>query len=173
MKLSCMVLVCSLFVCPAWAAEDPRVRLLDPAVVLAHEAGSRNSSTFRELVAELQASDVIVHVVSSVALPSGVGGTTRFVGTIGGARYVRIDLASSLTYRSRVAILAHELQHACEIARSGAGSSDAVNALFRAIGKASPIAPGGFETLEAEITGWLVWAELVGTHRAQGRTTEQ
>ena len=85
---------------------------------------------------------------------------------------MRIDLASSLTYRSRVAIFGHELQHACEIARSGAASSHAVSALFRAIGKASPVAPGGFETLEAEAAGRQVLAELVAG-RARARTTEQ
>jgi hypothetical protein len=172
MKLSRLALVCSILVCPAWAAEDPRVRRLDPAVALAYEAGYRESSTFRALVAELHASDLIVHVVSSVALPSGVGGTTRFVGTIGGSRYVRIDLASSLTYRSRTAVLGRELHHACEIARSGAASSRAVEALFRVIGRASPVAPGGFETLEAEAAGRLVLAELIAG-RGRARSTEQ
>jgi len=171
MKRWCVALVCTLFVCPAAAEENPHVRTLDPSVARAYEAGYRDSPTFRALVAALQDSEVIVHVVSNIALPSGVSGTTRLVGSIGGSRYLRIDLASSLTYRARVAVLGHELQHACEIARSGAASSRAVDALFRSIGKASPVAPDGFETLEAETAGRLVLAELFAG-RSRARTTD-
>ena len=88
-----------------------------------------------------------------------MAGTTRFAGRGGESRYVRIDLSAWLTAKQRVSILAHELQHACEIARSGAGSSGAIDALFRAIGTGATI-PGGFETAQAEAAGRTVWIEL-------------
>ncbi len=40
-----------------------------------------------------------------------------------GARYLRVDLAATLSFDLQVVILAHELQHACEVARSEASSS--------------------------------------------------
>ena len=79
----------------------------------------RSRSSSARCVDELDASDVIVHVVASPALPTGMIGTMRFVAQLGGARYVRIDLASLAAPDVRVATLAHELQHACEVARSG------------------------------------------------------
>jgi hypothetical protein len=123
--------------------------------------GHDQSGTFRALVAELEASDLIVHIVTATGLPGGVAGTTRFAGRGGESRYVRIDLAAWLTAKQRVSILAHELQHACEIARSDAGSSGAIDALFRAIGTFATI-PGGFETAQAEAAGRMVWTELDG-----------
>jgi hypothetical protein len=142
MKPSSVFVVSIVLSGAAVSAQTPRVRPLDPVAAMAFAQGHEKSETFRALVAELEASDLIVHVVTAVGLPGGVAGTTRFAGSLGGARYVRIDLAGMLIARQRVSILAHELQHACEIARSGAGSSGAIDALYRGIGTTATI-PGG------------------------------
>ena len=71
----------------------------------------------RTLVAQLESSNVIVHIVPSSQMPGGIGGTTQFVTSRGGYRYLRITLAADLGLRVRSAILGHELQHACEVAR--------------------------------------------------------
>ncbi|MBI4264084.1 MAG: hypothetical protein HY657_06900 [Acidobacteria bacterium] len=73
------------------------------------------SPTFRALVARLQRSDVIVYVSREGTLPS-VDGQLTFRVASGGVRYLAIRLAWNRTPRRHVASLAHELQHAVEIA---------------------------------------------------------
>lgn len=136
------------------------VRPLDPPAAAAYELGQRRSEQFRALVAELDASDVIVHVVTTHDLPTGIVGTMRFVALIEGVRYVRVQLASTLTARRRAAMLAHELQHARELARSGAVSREAVRALYVEIGIPARGLEDDFETPEAEQAGRTVWFEL-------------
>ncbi len=162
MKASC-VLVVSMMVAvavEAAAEPEPHVRALDMISSAALARGLEESERFRRLLDELQASDVIVHVVASPSLPTGMMGTMRFVTQIGGARYVRIDLASLAVPDVRVATLAHELQHACEIARSEAGSHAAVRDLYRSIGHKVPGARDSFETDDARRAGTDVWFEL-------------
>jgi hypothetical protein len=60
----------------------------------------------------------------------GVGGTTQFVTSRGGYRYVRITLAIDNSPAGRAIILAHELQHACEVATSKADDVPSVRQLF-------------------------------------------
>ena len=141
-------------------AQDPHVRGLDPFAAGALERGQHRSQRFRELVRELNTSDVIVHVVTNAGLTSGVAGTTRFVARLGGARYLRVDLASTLSADLQVVILAHELQHACEVARSAASSSGGVRALYQDIGKAVSGYTDVFETTDAVRTGAEVRNEL-------------
>lgn len=154
-----------LLVCPA-DARAQSVRPLDRLADTAYVLGQRRSEQFRQLVAELDASDVIVHVVTTQEMPPGIVGTMRFVALIEGVRYVRVHLSSTLAPKLRAAMLAHELQHACELARSSAASTESVRALYAAIGKAAWGLEHEFETAEAEEMGWTVWAELGGNLRA-------
>ena len=114
----------------AAASEQLTPRPLDPIAIDAFALAQANSVTVRSLVATLEASNVIVHIESSRILPFGIGGTTRFVTSRGGYRYVRIAIAVDLPRASRPAILAHELQHACELAQSRADDLDGVRELF-------------------------------------------
>jgi hypothetical protein len=157
----------------AAAGPDPHVRALDLIASAALTRGLGESERFRELVDELQASDVIVHILGSPSLPTGTMGTMRFVAQIGGARYVRIDLASLAAPDVRVASLAHELQHACEVARSRAGSHDAIRALYRAIGDQVAGARDAFDTDGARRAGADVWAELRSGRRVIRAATDQ
>ena len=59
-----------------------------------------------------------------------------------------------------MAILAHELQHACEVARSAASSSGGVRALYQGIGRAVPGRADVFETADAVRIGDEVRNEL-------------
>jgi hypothetical protein len=172
MKSLCLLVVSVLVGGPPVAAQAPRIRPLDPLTSAAYERGHRQSARFRALVVELDASDLIVHIVTTAALPPGVFGTTRLVTHLGGARYVRVELASSLTLKMRVSILAHELQHACELAQSGASSPSAVRALYQAIGRMADGRAERFETSDAERVSRLVWVEL-GEGRARPRTVER
>lgn len=164
MKVSC-VLVVSLFsfvlaAAPARAQQSSRVRALDE---LAHEAlrrGVSDSALFRRLVTELEASDLVVHVVTTFVLPAGTIGTTRLSSSGSGYRYVRITIDTELSPEDRIAILGHELQHACEIARSSARDSQAVRALYQAIGRPVSNTRDAYETSAAIRVGTQVWFDV-------------
>ena len=166
-SLSALIVSVSLVVsAPALASEPPSVRPLDS---LAHEAfarGVRRSQTFRDLVTGLERDGLIVHVVTRRDLPQTLTGATRFVADIGGSIYLRIELAASLPPTMRVAVLGHELQHASEIAASGARSSEAVLALYKADGKKASTIENGWETTAAEEAGRQIWIELHTRPRA-------
>jgi len=117
------------------AAEPLTPRPVDPIAAETFARAVERSATFRAMVASLEASNVIVHIESSRELPSGIGGWTKFVTSRGGYRYVRITLATDLTLRMRSIILAHELQHACEIAESRAADYEGVRDLFARAGR--------------------------------------
>src|SRR5215210_1675754 len=95
------------------AGERLTPRPLDPVAAETFAQARQGSASVRALIEKLEASNVVVHIQSSLPLPSGIGGTTRFVTSRGGYRYVRITIGAELTGRVRSAILGHELQHAC------------------------------------------------------------
>jgi hypothetical protein len=157
---------------PAGAQPLPHVRTLDVASKIAFDRGLEESPRFRALLDALDRSDVIVHVVSSPSLPNGLLGTMRFVARLGATRYVRIDLATLAMPDARVATLAHELQHALELARSSVASQQAVRELYRNIGEKVP-GRDSFETEAARQAGVEVWGELRSARRSARLTTEQ
>ena len=126
------IFVFALFLVPssATAGQPLTPRPLDPVAIDAFALAQAQSALVRSLVATLEASDVIVHIVSSRTLPMGVGGTTQFVTSRGGYRYVRITIAVDLSRTGRAAILGHELQHASEVAASQADNAESVEQWF-------------------------------------------
>jgi hypothetical protein len=126
------IFVFAVFLVPSLAvAAEPRTpRPLDPSAVDAFAIAQAQSAVVRSLVATLESSNVIVHIVTSRLLPTGIGGTTRFVTSRGGYRYVRITIAADLSKSERTTILGHELKHACEIATSEADDAESVKELF-------------------------------------------
>lgn len=118
----------------ALAGERLTPRPIDPVAAKAFERALARSATLRSLVATLESSNVIVHIESSWTLPLGIGGTTRFVTSSGGYRYVRISISASLPPQERGIVLGHELQHACEVAESSADSVASLRQLFGKIG---------------------------------------
>ena len=140
---------------------------LPASEALAH--GQRGSPTLGDLVAEIDATGVMVHVVTGDAMLFGTRGVTRLVAVVGGWRYLRVMLSTHLSLDERAAMLAHELQHVLEIAQSAAMTQHAVRELYDAIGR--PVTGGrdAFETAEAIDTGQRVWREL----RSSGRATRR
>jgi hypothetical protein len=128
--------VFALLILPTVVAAGERLtpRPLDPISAEALDCALARSVVARSLVATLEASNVIVHIVSSRQMPAGIGGTTRFVGARGGYRYVRITIGTDLPKPDRIAILAHELQHACEIAASEAEDVEGLRQMFTRAG---------------------------------------
>jgi len=117
------------------------------------------SATARALAAEIEARDVIVYVQMTRTL-ARTRAMTGFVTASGGIRYLRITLGAVRDRDDLAALLAHELQHATEIARSPTVKDDAgVRRLYRAIGEER--GPGNaFETAAARDVADRVRSEL-------------
>jgi len=105
-------------------------RPLDPVAADTFAHAVAGSAVVRSLVERLEASNVIVHIVSVPQMPAGIGGTTVFVTSRGGYRYLRITLGANMPLRFRSGILGHELKHACEVADSSATDVEGMRQLF-------------------------------------------
>ena len=175
MRVSCALFVYVVFVFTiprvSGAQELLRVRALDGPAEAALDRGRSQSSLFRELVARLEASDLIVHVMTTVSLPMQAAGTTRLSSSVRGHRYVRITISAQLSRVEQTAILAHELQHACEIAGSPARDTDAIRALYQSIGQRVESWFEAYETTQAIDAGNAVWIDLHS--RSKRATSEQ
>ena len=109
--------------------------------VAAAKVACEASPLVRDLVQQLEGSNLVVHIESSRLLPSGVSGTMRFVTNRGGYRYVRISLAAYARPESRAAMLGHELQHDCEPNTATAAGS---NSAWRCTKRQSPTMAEGW-----------------------------
>jgi UDP-N-acetylglucosamine enolpyruvyl transferase len=68
-------------------------------------------------------------------MPERLGAQLKFVTSVNDVRYVRVDINVMLASRRQIALLAHELQHALEIAeRPDITDVDAMESLFEDIG---------------------------------------
>ena len=137
-----------LWPCVTFADVPLTPRTLDPQSGATLALAIERSALVRTLVAEIESSNVVVHIQFSWELPAGIGGTTRFVTSHGGYRYVRIVLSNRLQGNDRVAILGHELEHAAEIARSDVNDRDGIRRLWKAAGY--QLAERLFETRSAQ-----------------------
>jgi len=102
---------------PRTTAEAWRVRGLEPALQALIEKGVSRSRTFRRLVAELGTTDVIVHLRQQ-RMPAGFRGfLMHHVLESNGVRYLRIGIDPRGADGRVIPLIAHELQHALEVAR--------------------------------------------------------
>jgi hypothetical protein len=92
------------------------VRTTDDRLRRLLERGTRISPTFRALVHRLLASDVIVYLWCDSADAPPSDGRLTFLSAAGGYRYVVVRLARLRSRERQIAIMAHELRHAIEIA---------------------------------------------------------
>lgn len=162
MKATCaLVLVVSLgTVNPRAQEARVAVRAMDPGAVEACEHGRASSAAFRALVESFDPEHVVVHVETGTVRIFGTAGATRLVGTAGPWRYVRITVDPDLPLDARTAVVAHELQHAHEIAAASAATQAQVRQLFERIGRPVQGAVDTYETADAISAGQRVWREL-------------
>ena len=80
------------------------------------ELGTRTSPTFRALVRRLLDSNVVVYLWCDRADTAPSDGRLTFVSAAGGYRYVVVRLVRLHSHERQIAIMAHELRHAVEIA---------------------------------------------------------
>lgn len=94
------------------------MRGLEPRVQKLIERGVSISATFRRLVEELNASDVMAHVRHQ-RMPDGFRGyLVHRVREANGLRYLHIAVDSRGAEARVIGLIAHELQHALEVART-------------------------------------------------------
>lgn len=148
-------------------AADPhsRIRPLDTRLLALVERGMRTSPTFRALAARLEQSDVVVYLESDAWGPPRIAGRLTFVSAAGGRRYVVVRLRPLPSTLDEVALLAHELQHAVEIAeRPSIVDTASMEREYRQIGHVNRWVSSGlaFDTRAASDAGSQVARELRG-----------
>jgi hypothetical protein len=120
--------------------------------------GCEKSASFRRLVERLRQGDVIVYVQPARQLPGVMVGATELVGMGGPYRYLRVSITIQASRKRLIALLAHELQHAHEIARAPEVIDQvSLDAYYRAKGDLSV---DGYDTPAARAMGDAVYAEL-------------
>jgi hypothetical protein len=115
---------------------DRHVRTTEPEIHALIDKATERSATFRSLTAALNDSDVIVYIETSVTRAARLRGhlVHRIVAE-GTHRYVRMRVNPNGAEEQRIGVIAHELQHALEIAQAPqVGRSETVEGLFANIG---------------------------------------
>ena len=118
----------------------------------------RRSAIVRELVARLSCSDSIVYV-EITASPEIPTARTKLVASAGATRFLRIGINARVAHDDVPAYLAHELQHAVEIAEhDDVRDEPAVRRLYLEIGRSTGV--DSFETEAAKDVEMAVRQEL-------------
>ena len=145
------------------AAADPlgpHVRGLSPKMKQLIEQGRRRSATFKNLVEILNQSDIIVYLEDTSAVPTGLDGRLMFLTSAGGVRYLHAQVTNSLHLDELIAVAAHELQHAVEVATHPEVRDTVTLALlYERIGVKTS-GKDRYDTAAAQSTGRRVRAEL-------------
>jgi hypothetical protein len=140
------------------APNHPRVRAVDPALSTLIRQATDQSATFRRLVAEIQASDGIVHVIRGRCGHYVRACLLLWMGAAGPNRMLRVVVDSEKTDIETMALLGHELRHALEVlgepsVRTGAG-------IFLMYKRNGAVQGETFETEAAIDAGDAVYLEL-------------
>jgi hypothetical protein len=141
-------------------APDRHVRAPDDRVRALLTYGFHRSETFADLLLQLNRSDVIVYIEALMTLPKETMGRITIVPIVGDARYLRMQIRADLPRREAIALIAHEMRHALEIAAAPeARDANGVIKLYQRIGHSS----GGehsFDTTAAQAVGRKVLSEI-------------
>jgi hypothetical protein len=124
--------------------------------------GLRRSGTFAQLVVALNSTDVIVYIETGRGLPSTVAGRMLLAAGPANQRYLRIQVNGRSRSNELIALIAHELRHALEVAESpDVRDQQSLIALYERIGHPGR-AQHTYDTLAAQNTGKKVRTELTG-----------
>lgn len=139
----------------------PRLRPQDPRSMQVLKEGPLRSETFRSLVDRIEAGNVIVYIAVNPILKSSLSGALTWMTRAGGFRYVRASISTELTFDQMIATVAHELQHAVEVIEDESVKDErSLVALYKRIGQPSRATNSGWETINAQQTGYQVRREL-------------
>ena len=150
-----------------------RVRAHDGRAAALILEGVTRSEIIRRLIDRLEKSDVIVYVETQPGLKGRVAGTLTWLTKTPQFRYVRISIAPDQFGETGIALLAHELQHAVEVADNKSVVDPAsLEALYRRIGKSVGVHAGGWDTEAARMRGEDVRRELASGRMARDRVAD-
>lgn len=125
------------------------------------------SSTVRALLARIERSDLVVYVRCVSFKPAAFAGRLLFVTAAGAHRYLMIEIRSPEQWHTQATTMAHELQHAVEIADAPWVRTDRQMAQhYRLTGIAVAAQPLTFDTEAARQVEWRVHRELAATQSA-------
>lgn len=144
-------------------AIDRPVRAADDKVQLLLARGMARSQTFTSLMKALDQTDVIVYVEMNGRLPATVAGRLLFAtAPQGGPRYLRIQISREGTTNTQIAAIAHELQHAAEVAHAPEVRDErALERFYGRIGTRGAI-ERSYDTIAAQLAGRRVLLEIQG-----------
>jgi hypothetical protein len=131
------------------AASIRHVRASEPQIAALIEEGVAHSLTFRHLVEALDQSDVIVYVDPKLTRQSLGAYLSHHVVVVAGVRYLHVAIDTHGAHGRIVPLLAHELQHAVEVAdEPDARDSQGVEKLFERL--AIQFGCGGTSCIETQ-----------------------
>jgi hypothetical protein len=117
-----------------------------------------HSPTFRTLVQKIERFEVLVYVRHSLK-QSSAGGALDIIGAAHGQRMFVIFISPALSLRQSIAMIAHELQHAIEVAADpDVVDRRSLRTLYQRIGTAG--VAGSYDTIAARDAGTAVLWEL-------------
>jgi len=93
-----------------------RVRAADNHIKRLLEEGVKRSVTFGDLVAAVNATDVIVYIQRVDRLGPTIAGQLMIVPVPNAQRYLRIQVLDHLSPEETISLIGHELRHALEVA---------------------------------------------------------
>ena len=136
--------------------ENGMQRLVDQA--------ARRSLAIQESIDRLQELDVTVYVRANMFARLDLEGRIAILSTVGGHRYLVIELACGRSELAQMATLGHELYHALEIAETpSVVDADTLADLYSRIGRKTTDSGGvrTFETEAAAAAGLLARQQLL------------
>jgi hypothetical protein len=143
---------------------DRHVRASEPRILSLIDAGLSHSATFRRLVTTLNDSDVIVYIETKTTRQALGGYLAHSIVAQGSYRYLHIAVETQGAERRLVSLLAHELQHAIEVAQTpNARDAESLQRMFAQL--AVKFGCGGttcYETQAAKDVERVVREELKG-----------
>lgn len=175
MPLGVALLVCTLAIGTAPQTRDEalipdaidfHVRGSDPLVRAWIANGAAESRTLRGLLAKLAASDIIVHLELVDRIASGGVGQLFFVTTAPTVRYLRIEIVRAGSGADTIALIAHELQHAVEIAGEPRVRDSASMSTFYLGMRDNAAGPGHYDSAAARMTESIVRNEVLARRGA-------
>ncbi len=130
----------------------PHVRALGPDGATVIAGAQQKSATVRELLDQLQSSDLVVYV-NVVPLPADSPESgLSFISTSKMARFVLVTLSSGAAADRRIELLGHELQHAIEVAgQPWVADNSRFQSLMTVIGWRDASKARGYETTAANM----------------------
>ena len=139
----------------------PRVRTSDRRVTAAIAEGAARSSSFLDVINDVERHDVIVYVEMQPQLRGRLSGALTWVTRTNAFRYVRVALNPDLTGSLLVAALAHELQHVAEVGRApSVVDTMSLSSFYRTVGVNTRLNADEWDTEAARRMGEAVRREL-------------